>query len=86
MTTAPPVHHSGPDSGIPGHLVNHLPRYHPIAMNPNPPPHQMPPPEQMVQSHHFRHFAPPMHEHHPREYHQYAVQLLWNILKLDSGI
>ncbi|KAJ6179503.1 hypothetical protein N7519_009964 [Penicillium mononematosum] len=65
MTTAPPVHHSGPDSGIPGHLVNHLPRYHPIAMNPNPPPHQMPPPEQMVQSHHFRHFAPPMHEHHP---------------------
>ncbi|KAJ5790671.1 uncharacterized protein N7518_007682 [Penicillium psychrosexuale] len=66
MTTAPPVHHSGPDSGIPGHLVNHLPRYHPIAMNPNPPPHQMPPPEQMVQSHHFRHFAPPMHEHHPQ--------------------
>ncbi|KAJ5825139.1 hypothetical protein N7447_007479 [Penicillium robsamsonii] len=65
MTTAPPVHHPGPDSGIPGHLVNHLPRYHPIAMNPNPPPHQMPPPEQMVQSHHFRHFAPPMHEHHP---------------------
>ncbi|CAI7572361.1 unnamed protein product [Penicillium discolor] len=66
MTTAPPVHHPGPDSGIPGHLVNHLPRYHPIAMNPNPPPHQMPPPEQMVQSHHFRHFAPPMHEHHPQ--------------------
>ncbi|KAJ5963735.1 uncharacterized protein N7479_003611 [Penicillium vulpinum] len=65
MTTAPPVHH-GPDSGIPAHLVNHLPRYHPIAMNPNPPPHQMPPPEQMVQSHHFRHFAPPMHEHHPQ--------------------
>jgi hypothetical protein len=65
MTTAPPVHHPGPDSGIPGHLVN-LPRYHPIAMNPNPPPHQMPPPEQMVQSHHFRHFAPPMHEHHPQ--------------------
>jgi hypothetical protein len=24
----------------------------------------MPPPEQMVQSHHFRHFAP-MHEQHP---------------------
>ncbi|KAJ5373211.1 hypothetical protein N7517_005217 [Penicillium concentricum] len=67
MTTAPPVHHPGPDSGIPGHLVNHLPRYHPIAMNPNPPPHQMPPPEQMVQSHHFRHFAPPMHEHHPSQ-------------------
>ncbi|KAJ5501288.1 hypothetical protein N7453_006105 [Penicillium expansum] len=66
MTTAQPVHHPGPDSGIPGHLVNHLPRYHPIAMNPNPPPHQMPPPEQMVQSHHFRHFAPPMHEHHPQ--------------------
>ncbi|KAJ5445357.1 hypothetical protein N7491_001439 [Penicillium cf. griseofulvum] len=65
MTTAPPVHHPGPDSGISGHL-NHLPRYHPIAMNPNPPPHQMPPPEQMVQSHHFRHFAPPMHEHHPQ--------------------
>ncbi|KAJ5171448.1 uncharacterized protein N7500_004231 [Penicillium coprophilum] len=65
MTTAPPVHHTGPDSGIPGHL-NHLPRYHPIAMNPNPP-HQMPPPEQMVQSHHFRHFAPPMHEHHPSQ-------------------
>lgn len=62
MTAAPPVHHPVPDSGIPGHLVNHMPRYHPIAMNPNPP-HQMPPPEQMVQSHHFRHF--PMHEHHP---------------------
>jgi hypothetical protein len=65
MTAAPPVHHTGPDTGMPGHLVNHIPRYHPIAMNPNPPPHQMPPPEQMMQSHHFRHFAPPMHEHHP---------------------
>lgn len=60
MTTAPPVH-PVPDSGIPGHLVN-LPRYHPIAMNPNPPPH-MPPPE-MMQNHHYRHYAP-MHEHHP---------------------
>jgi hypothetical protein len=60
MTTAQPVHHG--DSGMPGHLVNHLPRYHPIAMNPNPPPH-MPPPDQMVQNHHYRHFAP-MHEHH----------------------
>ncbi|KAJ5327896.1 hypothetical protein N7452_008286 [Penicillium brevicompactum] len=49
MTTAPPVH-AVPDSGIPGHLVN-LPRYHPIAMNPNPPPH-MPPPE-MMQNHHY---------------------------------
>ncbi|KAJ5542264.1 hypothetical protein N7461_008267 [Penicillium sp. DV-2018c] len=65
MTAAPPVHHPGPDGGMPGHLVNHMPRYHPIAMNPNPPPHQMPPPEQMMQSHHFRHFAPPMHEQHP---------------------
>ncbi|KAJ5473880.1 hypothetical protein N7475_003446 [Penicillium sp. IBT 31633x] len=65
MTAAPPVHHTVPDGGLPGHLVNHIPRYHPIAMNPNPPPHPMPPPEQMVQSHHFRHFAPPMHEHHP---------------------
>ncbi|CAG7940895.1 unnamed protein product [Penicillium salamii] len=60
MTTAPPVH-AVPDSGMPGHLVN-LPRYHPIAMNPNPPPH-MPPPE-MMQNHHYRHYAP-MHEHHP---------------------
>ncbi|KAJ5143877.1 uncharacterized protein N7515_002664 [Penicillium bovifimosum] len=65
MTAAPPVHHPGPETGMPGHLVNHMPRYHPIAMNPNPPPHQMPPPEQMMQSHHFRHFAPPMHEQHP---------------------
>ncbi|KAJ5320169.1 hypothetical protein PENANT_c025G03545 [Penicillium antarcticum] len=63
MTAAPPVHHPVTDSGMPGHLVN-LPRYHPIAMNPNPPHPSMPPPEQMVQSHHhFRHFAP-MHEHH----------------------
>ncbi|KAJ5747593.1 uncharacterized protein N7511_009289 [Penicillium nucicola] len=58
MTAAPPVH-PVTDSGMPGHLVN-LPRYHPIAMNPHP--HPMPPPE-MVQSHHFRHFA--MHDHHP---------------------
>jgi hypothetical protein len=58
MTTAQPVHHG--DGGMPGHLVN-LPRYHPIAMNPNPPPH-MPPPDQMVQNHHYRHFA--LHDHH----------------------
>ncbi|KAJ6103719.1 hypothetical protein N7486_003941 [Penicillium sp. IBT 16267x] len=68
MTTAPLVPHPGADSGInggPGHL-NGLPRYHPIAMNPNPPPHPaMPPPDQMVQNHHFRHFAPPLlHDPH----------------------
>lgn len=70
MTAAPPVvHHPVPDSGmngVPGHLANGLPRYHPIAMNPNPPPHPpMPPPEQMMQNHHFRHFAPPpLHDPH----------------------
>ncbi|KAJ5556249.1 hypothetical protein N7513_002090 [Penicillium frequentans] len=68
MTTAPLVPHPVTDSGInggPGHL-NGLPRYHPIAMNPNPPPHPaMPPPDQMVQNHHFRHFAPPLlHDPH----------------------
>lgn len=69
MTAAPPVPQPVPDSGMnggPGHHVNGLPRYHPIAMNPNPPPHhQMPPPEQMMQNHHFRHFAPPpLHDPH----------------------
>jgi hypothetical protein len=51
-----------PDGVNGGHL-----RYHPIAMNPNPPPHpQMPPPDQMVQNHHFRYFRPPqaMHDGH----------------------
>ncbi|KAJ5938626.1 hypothetical protein N7466_001760 [Penicillium verhagenii] len=68
MTTAPLVPHSVSDSGINGggHLPSGLPRYHPIAMNPNPPPHPaMPPPDQMVHNHHFRHFAPPlMHDPH----------------------
>ncbi|CAI7673245.1 unnamed protein product [Penicillium manginii] len=62
MTAAPPVPHSVPDGVNGGHL-----RYHPIAMNPNPPPHpQMPPPDQMVQNHHFRYFRPPqaMHDGH----------------------
>ncbi|KAJ5281697.1 hypothetical protein N7478_007069 [Penicillium angulare] len=67
MTAAPPVH-PVPDSGMngPASLANGLQRYHPIAMNPNPSPHPaMPPPEQMVQNHHFRHFAPPLlHDHH----------------------
>lgn len=66
MTAAPPVPHPVPDGGINGaHLAN-LPRYHPIAMNPNPPPHPaMPPPEQMMHGHHFRHFAPPpLHDPH----------------------
>lgn len=69
MTAAPPVTHSVPDGGInggPGHLPNGLPRYHTIAMNPNPPPHHpMPPPDQMMQNPHFRHFAPPpLHDPH----------------------
>ncbi|KAJ5112406.1 hypothetical protein N7532_000451 [Penicillium argentinense] len=43
MTATPLVPHSVPEGAINGHL-----RYHPIAMNPNPPPHpQMPPPDQM---------------------------------------
>ncbi|KAJ5133467.1 hypothetical protein N7526_004832 [Penicillium atrosanguineum] len=67
MATAPPVPHPVPDSGMNGHGHHGIPRYHPIAMNPNPPPHpSMPPPEQMVQNHHFRHFAPPpLHDLHP---------------------
>lgn len=70
MTAAPPIPHPVPDAGMngaPGHHVNGLPRYHPIAMNPNPPPHhQIPPPEQMMQNHYFRHFAPPpLHNPHP---------------------
>lgn len=62
----PPVSDSGMNGG-PTHIPNGLPRYHPIAMNPNPPPHTaMPPPDQMMQNHHFRHFAPPpLHEMHP---------------------
>ncbi|KAJ5233050.1 hypothetical protein N7468_006006 [Penicillium chermesinum] len=66
MTAAPPVPHTVPDSVNGGpHLANSLPRYHPIAMNPNPPSHPMPPPDQMVQNHHFRHFAPPpLHDPH----------------------
>lgn len=65
MTTAHPVPHPVHDSvnGPPGHLPN-LPRYHPIAMNPNPPPHQMPPPDQMLPNSHFRPFVP-LHEAHP---------------------
>lgn len=61
MTAAPPVPHSVPDGVNGGHL-----RYHPIAMNPNPPHPQMPPPDQMVQNHHFRYFRPPqaMHDGH----------------------
>lgn len=46
-------------NAAPAHL-NGLPRYHPIAMNPNTPSHPpMPPPDQLVQNHHFRHYAPP---------------------------
>ncbi|KAJ5604784.1 hypothetical protein N7510_009938 [Penicillium lagena] len=59
MTAAPPVLHHGPDSGMnggPTHLQHNHPRYHPIAMNPNPPTHPpMPPPDQMMQNHHFQH-------------------------------
>ncbi|OQD74109.1 hypothetical protein PENDEC_c012G06762 [Penicillium decumbens] len=66
MATATPVPHPVPDSGMNGHGHHGIPRYHPIAMNPNPSPHpSMPPPEHMVQNHHFRHFAPPpLHDPH----------------------
>ncbi|KAJ5599566.1 hypothetical protein N7450_000633 [Penicillium hetheringtonii] len=59
MTAAPPVPHSVPE-GVNG--AGHL-RYHPIAMNPNPPHPQMPPPDQLVQNHHFRYFRPPQPLH-----------------------
>ncbi|KAJ5738896.1 hypothetical protein N7493_002051 [Penicillium malachiteum] len=67
MTAAPPVPHAVPEgmNGGPGHIPSGLPRYHPIAMNPNPPHPAMPPPDQMAQSHHYRHYAPPLlHDPH----------------------
>lgn len=69
MTAAPPVPHPGPDTSIHGgshsYLPNGLSRYHPIAMNPNLPPHQpVPHPDQMMHNHQFRHFPPPLHDPH----------------------
>ncbi|KKK27090.1 hypothetical protein ARAM_000033 [Aspergillus rambellii] len=53
----PPVHENGLNGSVPGHHVNmSLPRFHPIAMNPNQP---VPPESMMHGHHHFRPFPPP---------------------------
>ncbi|KAK9599658.1 hypothetical protein V6Z93_003950 [Aspergillus fumigatus] len=62
----PPVHEHG-INGLPGHAVNmSLPRFHPIAMNPN----QPIPPEHAMQNHHHHYYRPfppppPMQESGP---------------------
>ncbi|KAI9924982.1 hypothetical protein MW887_006389 [Aspergillus wentii] len=52
---APSVHENGLNGAVPGHVNMNLPRFHPIAMNPN----QMPPEAMMQNHHHFRPFPPP---------------------------
>jgi hypothetical protein len=56
----PPSVHEHGINGLPGHAVNmSLPRFHPIAMNPN----QPIPPEHAMQNHHhhyYRPFPPPL--------------------------
>ncbi|EAW13873.1 uncharacterized protein ACLA_069010 [Aspergillus clavatus NRRL 1] len=52
----PPVHEHGMNGPVPGHAVNmSLPRFHPIAMNPN----QPVPPEHAMHHHYYRPFPPP---------------------------